>query len=74
MSKSTQTAETGARHRKIRGRDLNTNDIAAAALPFITRIRRELPGIRAVLLGTRDGIHICSVHRMVGCVCRFIGG
>ena len=61
MSKSTQTAETGARHRKLRGRDLNTNDIAAAALPFITRIRRELPGIRAVLLGTRDGIHICSV-------------
>lgn len=62
MSKSTQTAETGARHRKIRGRDLNTNDIAKLLRCHLSPESAENPpGIRAVLLGTRDGIHICSI-------------
>lgn len=61
MSETHKDAEISARHRRIRGRDLNTNDIASAALPFLTRIRKEVEGIRAVLLSTRDGIHICSV-------------
>ncbi|MDO5669816.1 MAG: hypothetical protein Q4G50_07415 [Corynebacterium sp.] len=49
------------RHRRIRGRNFNTNDLAAAALPYMSRMRHQVPGIHAVVLGTGDGIHVCSI-------------
>ena len=51
----------GAQHRRIRGRQLSANEIARAALPYLSTIREEVTGIRAVVLGTGDGIHVCSL-------------
>ncbi|MDO5670454.1 MAG: hypothetical protein Q4G50_10650 [Corynebacterium sp.] len=60
MTTSPLLEEMG-RHRRIRGRDFNHNDLAAAALPYMSRMRHHVPGIHAVVLGTGDGIHVCSV-------------
>jgi len=50
-----------ARHRRVRGRNFGTNDIAAAALPYMSRMRHQVPGIHSIVLGTGDGIHVCSI-------------
>ncbi|AKK04710.1 MAG: hypothetical protein Q4D85_09480 [Corynebacterium sp.] len=55
------TDEILARHRRVRGRDFGTNDIAAAALPLLSRLRNQYPGIYSIILGTGDGIHVCSI-------------
>lgn len=49
------------RHRRVRGTDFATNDLAAAALPYMSRMRHQVPGIYAVVLGTGDGTHVCSI-------------
>ena len=52
---------SGPRHRRIRGRELGANAIARAALPYLSTIREEVSGVRAIVLGTGDGIHVCSL-------------
>lgn len=49
------------RHRRVRDTNFETNDLAAAALPYMSRMRHQVPGIYAVVLGTGDGIHVCSI-------------
>ena len=43
------------RHRRVRGQDFATNDLAAAILPAMARMRHSVPGLYAVALGTGDG-------------------
>lgn len=54
------TEEIG-RHRRVRGTDFSTNDLAQACLPLIRDLRRVVPGIYSVVLGTGDGLHVCSL-------------
>ena len=49
------------RHRRVRGQDFATNDLAAAILPAMARMRHSVPGLYAVALGTGDGLHVCSL-------------
>ncbi len=56
-----EEVEVMARHRRVRGRDFGTNDIAAAALPLLSRLRHQYKGIHSIILGTGDGIHVCSI-------------
>lgn len=58
---TTTTDTEFGRHRRIRGRNFDTNDLASAALPYMSRMRHNVPGIHAVVLGTGDGIHVCSI-------------
>lgn len=50
-----------ARHRQVRGSDFNTNDIARASLPYLSELRRENAGVHTIVIGTGDGIHVCSI-------------
>lgn len=58
---TTTTDTEFGRHRRIHGRNFDTNDLASAALPYMSRMRHNVPGIHAVVLGTGDGIHVCSI-------------
>ena len=49
------------RHRQVRGHDFDNNELAAAALPAMARMRESVPGLYAVALGTGDGMHVCSL-------------
>ena len=49
------------RHRRVRGQDFATNDLAAAILPSMARMRHSVPGLYAIALGTGDGMHVCSL-------------
>ncbi|MCS4490415.1 hypothetical protein N7326_07515 [Corynebacterium sp. ES2794-CONJ1] len=50
-----------AKHRKVRDRDFGTNDIAHAALPILSHLRSKNPNVHAMIIGTGDGIHVCSI-------------
>lgn len=54
-------SDRAARHRKVRGQDFDTNELARAAMPYLSRIRADNAGVYSILLGTGDGLHICSL-------------
>ncbi|WP_255998482.1 roadblock/LC7 domain-containing protein [Corynebacterium sp. CCUG 71335] len=49
------------RHRRVRGTDFSTSDLAKACLPIMSNLRNEVPGVHSVVLGTGDGLHVCSI-------------
>lgn len=49
------------RHRRVRGTDFSTSDLAKACLPMMSNLRNEIPGVQSVVLGTGDGLHVCSI-------------
>nr|VDG64145.1 Uncharacterised protein [Streptococcus thermophilus] len=49
------------RHRRVRGTDFSTSDLAKACLPLMSNLRNEVPGVHSVVLGTGDGLHVCSI-------------
>ena len=49
------------RHRRVRGTDFSTSDLAHACLPLMSDLRTKIPDIHSVVLGTGDGLHVCSI-------------
>lgn len=48
-------------HSRIRTTDLDSNPLAQAAMPILSNIFEALEGARSIVLGTGDGLHICSM-------------
>lgn len=60
MSDGEWTAQIG-RHRRVRGAEFSTSDLAHACLPLMQDLREQVPGVNSVVLGTGDGMHVCSI-------------
>ncbi|KQB86815.1 hypothetical protein [Corynebacterium lowii] len=48
-------------HSKIRTTDFDSNPLAQAAMPVLKDIFEALEGVNSIVLGTGDGLHICSM-------------
>lgn len=55
------TEELIARHRRVRDQNFQTNDLAAAVMPILSYLRNQYPVINYMILGTGDGLHVCSL-------------
>lgn len=60
MPQTTPVA-SAPRHRTVTADSYTQDEIARAAMPFLSRIRENVRGIKSATLGTGDGIHLCSI-------------